>query len=229
MWRIWYLLNFLSSLQHKETFKLFKPYAISAELQSNRHLTNIFQLHLILNTMPAIASSGFTRNHRLSQTYHHSLHNQDITKLPLSLYWISKGPRDVLLDMFSSSPSLQSLAHSLIENEIYVHDFRTEDWMYSGIKYEQGRVITYYRIRPSIARQMWKGVVNLARLAICAATNSTWEQVPRRAPGDPVYPLDVLHRSILWYSSTVCNSLNSFCHMVLLLRRQMLKDKPCWS
>ena len=142
--------------------------------------------------MPVIASSGFTKDHRLSQIYNRSLRNRDITKSPLSSYRISKGPRDALLDAFSSSPSLQSLVHPLIENEIYIRDFRTEDWMYSGIKYEQGRIITYYRIRPSIARQMWKGVVNLARLAICAANDTTWQQVPKRGPSDPVYPLDVL-------------------------------------
>ena len=64
--------------------------------------------------------------------------------------------------------------------------------MYTGIKYEQGRIVTYYKICPSIARQMWKGVVNLACLAICAANDTTWQQVPSRGPNDSVYPLDVL-------------------------------------
>ena len=145
-------------------------------------------------TMPAIASTGIAKHHRVAQIYHRSPCDRDVTKLPLSLYRVSKGPRDALLDAFSTSPTLQTLVYPLVENEIYVREFTAEDWMYSGVRYdsEQEKVITYYKIRPSIARQMWKGVVNMACLTICAANDTTWQEIPRRGPSDPVYPLDVL-------------------------------------
>ena len=186
-------INFsFKGLQHKEFPQLFKPSSISARNQSTRHFTYPVQFILIQFAMPAIASSGFAKHHRLSQIYHRSLRDRDITKLPLSSYRVSKGPRDALLDAFSSSPALQSLVYPLIENTVYVREFTTTDWMYSGVRYEQGGVVTYYKIRPSIARQMWTGVVNLARMAICAANDTTWQEVPRRGPNDPIYPLDVL-------------------------------------
>ena len=143
-------------------------------------------------TMPAIASTGSARYRRPSHIYNQSLRNRDVSKLPISSYRVSRGPRDTLLDAFTASPTLQSLAYPLVENAIYTRDFATEDWMYSGVRYEQGRIITYYKIRPSIAKQMWKGVINLARLTICAANDTIWQRVPRRGPDDPVYPLDVL-------------------------------------
>ena len=203
-------INFFLSLCNKDHFRYLRLAIFLCKI-------NIFVLNSLLVNMPAILStlsnSAQLRHRRTSfiQASEQLLRPQALIPSYQQQYYQSLGPRDALCDVFNH-PALRCLVHAVIENEIYVRAFQETDYCYAGITIRGRQHIPSYQIKPDIARQLWNGIVTLARIlarmAICTANNCIWKDVPVDEYNSPIFPWDVL---IEWGS----NRLFTIPHLLL--------------
>ena len=162
--------------------------------QLKRFICLLFNSSLMLAILSTPSMSTQLRhrhNNSLRNTSEQLLHAQTLIPSSRQLYFASLGPRDALYDMFNH-PALRCLIHAMIENEIYVHDFEDTDYCYAGFTIIGRQQIPSYQIRPDIARRLWNGVITLSRMAVCAANDCMWTDVPVNEFNTPIFPRDVL-------------------------------------
>ena len=172
--------------------------------------------------MPAILSTPFNsmqlrrRQNSLGSTSEQLLRAQALIPSSQQLYFASLGPCNALYNVFNH-PALRCLIHSMIENEIYIRDFEDTDYCYAGFTAVGRHQIPSYQMRPDVARRLWSGVITLSRMAVCAANDCTWADVPVDELNTPIFPRDVL---IEWGS----NRLFTIPHLILTSKADI--DNP---
>ena len=177
----------LCNKDHSTYLRLAMPYC-----NTNTFILKSVPSSLLVN-MPAILSTlansarSRHRQHSFIRASKQLLRPQALIPTYQQQYYQSLGPRDALYDAFNH-PALRCLVHAMIENDIYIREFDDTDYCYAGVTLLGRRNLPSYQIKPDVARRLWSGMVTLARMAVCAANDCIWRDIPVDQYNSPIFP-----------------------------------------